>query len=82
MRPLDPAAQAAALSVDDKSGIGAATVKPDDANLLQAAPRSAVLLIKEMTYDSQQTWTMPAWVGRKPSVGVPHANQPLAPVVA
>jgi GntR family transcriptional regulator len=35
--------------------IGAATVKPDDAKLLQAAPGSAVLLIKETTYDTQQT---------------------------
>jgi GntR family transcriptional regulator len=35
--------------------IGAATVKPEDAKLLQAAPGSAVLLIKETTYDTQQT---------------------------
>jgi GntR family transcriptional regulator len=34
--------------------IGAATVKAEDAKLLQAAPGSAVLLIKETTYDAQQ----------------------------
>ena len=35
--------------------IGAAVVKPSDATLLRAAPGSAVLLIKETTYDTQQT---------------------------
>ncbi|HEY5030571.1 MAG TPA: GntR family transcriptional regulator [Candidatus Angelobacter sp.] len=34
--------------------IGAATVRPEDAQLLQAAPGSAILLIKETTFDSQQ----------------------------
>jgi GntR family transcriptional regulator len=34
--------------------IGAATAKPEDAKLLQAAPGSAVLLIKETTFDVQQ----------------------------
>jgi len=35
--------------------IGAATVNPDDAAVLQAAPGSAVLLIKETTYDGSET---------------------------
>jgi GntR family transcriptional regulator len=35
--------------------IGAATVNPEDARVLQAAVGSAVLLIKETTYDVQQT---------------------------
>jgi DNA-binding GntR family transcriptional regulator len=35
--------------------IGAATTKPEDAKLLQAAPGSAVLLIKETTFDVQQS---------------------------
>jgi len=35
--------------------IGAATITPDDADILQAAPGSAVLLIKETTYDGTET---------------------------
>jgi GntR family transcriptional regulator, N-acetylglucosamine utilization regulator len=35
--------------------IGAATVNPDDAGLLQAAPGSPVLLIRETTYDDSET---------------------------
>jgi len=35
--------------------LGAATISPDDAAVLQAAPGSAVLLIKETTYDSTET---------------------------
>ena len=35
--------------------IGAATINPDDAQVLQAAPGSAVLLIKETTYDASET---------------------------
>ncbi|HTZ46539.1 MAG TPA: GntR family transcriptional regulator [Verrucomicrobiae bacterium] len=34
--------------------IGAAIANPEDARLLQAAPGSAVLLIKEKTYDAQE----------------------------
>lgn len=37
-----------------EEAIGAATTKPEDAKLLQAAPGSAVLLIKETTFDIQQ----------------------------
>jgi GntR family transcriptional regulator len=35
--------------------IGAATTKPEDAKPLQTAPGSAVLLIKETTFDVQQS---------------------------